>query len=270
MKSGLQSIAITAAAVAALYWLIAIYEASLRDARFLDGWILAIGIAGQLLFHIRKKAAVMPLGKAASWLKAHIYLGYLAIAIFLSHTQFSLPDELLEWILWSVFVLIAVSGIVGAYLSWAIPTKLDRRDQPIAFERIPAFQSMLAKQAGALAIDSVNHAGSLAVSELYSNRLHTYFHSPQNLFSHLRGSKRPLKQICEEIDAVERYVDEAGKKLLRRIREFVVEKDALDSHYAHQGALQIWLFIHIPATYCLVILTVLHVATVYAFSSSVP
>lgn len=270
MRYGLQNIAITLAAIVLLYWLVGLYDAALRDPRYLDGWVLCAGIAAQFFFHLRKKSAALSVGPAESWLSAHIFIGYFVIAAFLSHISFSTPDFLLEWILWLLFLLVATSGVVGAYLTWAIPTKLERRTEPIAFERIPAFQSMLAKQAGALAIDSVNHAGSMAISELYSGQLHAFFHQPRNLFSHLRGSKRPLRRLCDEIDSVDQYVDESGRKLLSEIREFVIEKDALDSHYAHQGALQIWLFIHIPATYCMIVFTLLHVAAVYAYSSAVP
>ncbi len=270
MRYGLQNIAITLAAIVLLYWLVGLYDAALRDPRYLDGWFLTAGIAGQFFFHLRKKSAALSVGPAASWLNAHIFVGYFVIAAFLSHTSFSMPDYFLEWVLWLLFLLVATSGVVGAYLTWAIPTKLERQTEPIAFERIPAFQSMLAKQAGALAIDSVNHAGSMAISELYSGQLHAFFHQPRNLLSHLRGSKRPLRRLCDEIDSVDQYVDESGRKLLNEIREFVIEKDALDSHYAHQGALQIWLFIHIPATYCMIVFILLHVAAVYAYSSAVP
>ena len=270
MRTRTRYAVITAVAITLFYWLVSVYEAALRDPRFLDGWILVAGIGGQLMFHLRKKSTTLPLGKTADWLRVHIFIGYFVIAVFLSHTSFSTPEQLVEWVLWCIFVLVAASGIVGAYLSWAIPTKLERRDEPIAFERIPAFQSMLAKQAGCAGHRLRQSRRVTGAFGALFGQAPCYFNRPQNLFAHLRGSKRPLRQICDEIEAVERYVDDAGATLLRKVRDLVIEKDALDSHYAHQGALQIWLFIHIPATYSMIVVTVLHVATIYAFSSSVP
>lgn len=262
--------AIIAIAVVFLYWLIWLYETALRDPRYFDGWLLCFGMISQLFFHVRKKLANLPLGRATAWMKAHIYVGYVVIALFGFHTSLSLPDGSLEWALWLFFVLVALSGVVGAYLTWSVPGKLEQRSEGIIFERIPAFRYQLARQVENLAINSVNRAGALTISDLYVNRLHDFFTGPQNFLSHLRNSRRPLKRICDEIDSLERYLDKPGEETLRSIKSLVVAKDDLDFQYAHQSLLQAWLFVHIPATYGLIVLTILHVAIVYAFSSGVP
>jgi hypothetical protein len=46
----------------------------------------------------------------------------------------------------------------------------------------------------------------------------------------------------------------------------VVEKDRLDFARVYLGLTKGWLFVHVPLTYALIILTVLHVVVVYAFS----
>ena len=128
----------------------------------------------------------------------------------------------------------------------------------------------MAQKASDLAINSVNETGSLAISDIYVNTLREFFVRPQNLLAHLRGSQRPVRQICDELDRLESYIDEPGKKTLHSIRNLALAKDRLDFQYAHQGLLQSWLFIHIPATYCLIVVVLLHVSIVYAYSSGAP
>jgi len=270
MGGVLRNVAVTAIAVAVLYWLVGLYDTALRDPRFLDGWILAAIILVQLSFHFRKQRPTRWAGQVSSWMTIHIYAGYFVIAAFIMHTDFSLPDSLLEWALWSVFVLVALSGAVGAYLSRAIPGKLEQGATQMTLENIPALRFKLAGEVDALALDSVEKVGSLAISEFYVDRLRGFFRKPRNLVAHLRGSRRPLTRMCNELDNLERYVDEPGKETLESIKDLVVAKDNLDFQYAHQGLLQTWLFLHIPATYCLIVLSVLHVAVVYAYSTGAP
>lgn len=270
MRYSFQNVALTAAAIVILFWLDWLYDSALRDPRFFDGWILFSGIIAQLLFHIRKKLPMLPLGRAATWLKSHIYVGYFVVATFLLHTNFSWPDSLFEWALWSLFVLVASTGVIGAYLSWSVPAKREQYSAQISYDRIPAIRFELAKKASGMAISSVSDAGSLAISELYVNTLRGFFARPRNLLAHLRGSQRPVQQIFDELDTVERYVDDAGKKTLHSIKKLAVAKDKLDFQFAHQGLLQIWLFVHVPATYCLIVITLLHIAVVYAYASGAP
>jgi len=265
-----RNIAITGAGIAVLYWLVGLYDTALRDPRFFDGWILLAGIAVQLAFHFRKRRPESRAGQVSSWMTIHIYAGYFVIAAFLVHTDFSMPDSLFEWSLWTLFVLVTLSGVVGAYLTRSIPGKLEQGAARVTLESIPAMRFKLAGEVDALALDSVDTVGSQAISEFYVDRLRGYFRRPRNLLAHLRGSHRPLTRIFNDINNLERYVGEPGKDTLETIKGLVVAKNNLDIQYAHQGLLQTWLFLHIPATYCLIVLSVLHVAIVYAYSSGAP
>ncbi len=270
MQRIIQNSVITALAILFLYGTSWLYGSALRDPRFLDGWVLVAGMLFLVLFNIRKKLPMLPLGRAAAWLQLHIYVGYFIVAVFLLHTDLSFPAGLLEWALWLLFIIVAISGIVGIYLTRTVPAKLEQHSERILFERIPAFRTGLAEEVEALAIDSVNQAGSLTISNLYINTLHAFFRRPQNLFLHLRNSRRPLNRINSEIDNLKQYLDDPGKERLMKIKDLVQAKDNLDFHYAQQGMLKAWLFVHIPATYGLLLLVAAHVAVVYAYSSGVP
>jgi hypothetical protein len=268
---------ILAAISAALFWLVWIYGNGLRDPRFLDGWLLASGMIIQLYFHITLKTS-RPSPKAAmAWRQIHIYVGYALVAVFISHSDFSLPDTGLEWALWTGFTLITVSGIFGTYLSWSVKTKR-RIDERTSYDRIPARRLEIAREVHTLATSTDTDAPELAlptlpynewIRDFYTNQLHGFFKGPQNYGSHFIGSQRAVRRLTDEIDNLGSYVDKPGKEKLEAIKTLVQEKDRLDFAHVYLGLMKIWLFIHVPVTYSMVLLIVLHILVVYAYSSGV-
>ena len=259
-----------------LFWLVWIYANGLRDPRYLDGWVLAGGMALQLSFHIAKTAG-LSLKSAMRWRKLHIFVGYLLIAAFISHAGFSLPDTNFEWALWTGFVLVTLSGIFGTYLAWSLKAK-GRIDEGVSYDRIPtlrvelelAFLRAVAEtDPTAAAIDLPGLPHDAWITDLYTTHLGDFFQGPRNFTAHLIGSQRPLKRLTDEIDNLSRYVDQQSQVKLAAIRNLVVEKDRLDFARVSLGLTRGWLFVHVPVTYALIVLTVLHVLVVYAFSSGV-
>ncbi len=262
--------AITVLAFGSVWWLAEAYHFSLRDPRFLDGWILFAGMAAQFLFHIRRNAGVSRRLHDASSTQTHIVIGYVVIGAFVVHTSASLPDTFLEWALWGLFVLVVVSGIVGSYLMVAVPVKIEQHSTPVAFEAIAKRRLELAQQAEVLATTAEDAESLRAIWQIYSTTLRRFFNGPKNLFAHLKGSKLPLKRITYEMEAAELVSDELDRKTLQSLKALVIEKNDLDFQQAHLGLLRAWTFVHLPATYGLIVLMILHIAVVYAFSSGVP
>jgi hypothetical protein len=258
-----------------LFWLVWIYGIGLRDPRYLDGWVLAGGMGLQLYFHIAIKTSSLSQRSAQRWRKIHIFVGYLLVAAFISHSDFSLPDTGFEWALWAGFVLVTLSGIFGTYLAWSLQTK-GRIDEGVAYDRIPARRAELARdvQAAVAKTDPATAALALPappydawIMDLYTNHLRSFFQGQRNIAAHLIGSQRPLKRLTDEIDSLSRYVDQRSQEKLATIKSLVVEKDGLDFARVYLGLAKAWLFVHVPATYALIVLTVLHVVVVYAFTS---
>jgi hypothetical protein len=258
-----------------LFWLVWIYGNGLRDPRYLDGWVLAGGMGVQLYFHIAIKTASLSPKSAMRWRKIHIFLGYLLIAAFISHSDFSLPDTGFEWALWAGFVMVTLSGIFGAYLAWSLKAK-GRIDEGVSYDRIPTLRTELARDVDAAVAETDLASTQIAlpglphdawIIDLYTNHLRDFFQGPRNFTAHLIGSQRPLKRLTDEIDDLSRYVDQQSKEKLAAIKNLVVEKDRLDFARVYLGLTRGWLFVHVPVTYGLIVLTVLHVLVVYAFSS---
>jgi hypothetical protein len=105
------------------------------------------------------------------------------------------------------------------------------------------------------------------IMDLYTNHLHDFLQGSRHTTAHLIGSRRPLQRLTEEIDNLARYVDKQSQEKLEVIKTLVIEKDRLDFARVHLGLTKGWLFVHVPVTYSLMVLAVLHVIVVYAFSS---
>lgn len=259
-----------------LFWLVWIYGSALRDPRYLDGWLLAGGMGVQVYFHVARKKARLSPKSDARWRSFHIFLGYLLIAAFISHSDFSLPDTGFEWALWTGFVLVALSGIVGTYLSWSLETK-GRIDEGVTYDRIPDRRVELARDVHAAVARTEPSVEALAlpappydawIVDLYTIHLRDFLQGPRNYTAHLIGSQRPLKRLTDEIDNLSPYVDAPNQAKLAAIKNLVVEKDQLDFARVYLGLSRAWLFVHVPVTYALIVLGVLHVLVVYAFSSA--
>ncbi len=263
----LWNFAITGLLAVALVSVTVVYDISLRDPSFLTGWLLAGGIAFLAIYNTRKKLPFLPLGRSAVWLQAHIYVGLLVVLVFLLHTSFAVPNGPVEVSLWVLFVAVAGSGLIGIALSRALARFLHLRGERVIFERIPVFRARLAEEVRDLAQKSVSDIASTTIAQYYATRLHDYFRGPQHFFAHLRRSEDPLLRMQREIKSLERYLDERGKDILAEIESRVVAKNNLDFQYALQLVLKLWLFVHIPLTYGLILIAVVHMVLVFAFSA---
>src|SRR5690349_23390749 len=180
-----------------LFWLVWIYGNGLRDPRYLDGWVLAGGMSFQLAFHIAIKTSGLSPKSATRWRKFHIYVGYVLIAAFISHSDFSLPDTGFEWALWTSFTLVALSGIFGTYLAWSLDAKHGIDDR-IGYDRIPTLRAELARDVHAVVANI--DLGTVDIPlpmppydewilDLYTTRLQHFFQGQRNFAAHLIGSQ---------------------------------------------------------------------------------
>jgi hypothetical protein len=242
-------------------------DIALRDVQYFNGWILASCLMVLMLLTLRKRMVILPFGRVRLWLLIHNYVGLLTLGIFLVHTKYRVPDSPLQLLLWSLFVLVMVSGLFGGLISKVIPPRFETHGERILFERIPVLRTQLAVEAETLARDSVKDGNTVSIAKLYVDILGNFFAGPRNILAHLRSSKLPRVRILGELASIERYLNETGKLRMAKLRDLVEAKDDLDFHYANGGLLRFWLFLHIPATYALLATVVIHIVLAYAFST---
>src|SRR4029077_11487828 len=82
---------------------------------------LAFGIAGyavmlfEALLGARKKVPVWRLGRAATWMRGHLWLGLMTLPLILFHAGFAFRGALTA-VLMVLLAVVVVSGVLGAVL----------------------------------------------------------------------------------------------------------------------------------------------------------
>jgi hypothetical protein len=231
---------------------------ALRPTAITTGLVLLGGCSALGLFNSRKKLPFLPLLRAATWTQFHIYAGWFVIFLFLLHTGFALPTGRFEALLYTVFALVAVSGIIGLWLSRTMPTRLTMHGENVIYERIPALRAKLQREVEALVLRSVEETKSSTIADFYAVRLKSYFDRPRNFFRYLARDYAPLKGILGEVRLLERYTNERERAILAELTECLRAKENLDFQRAGQALLKYWLFVHIPLTASLLLLGALH------------
>ncbi|MBI1375254.1 MAG: hypothetical protein GC159_21255 [Phycisphaera sp.] len=242
---------------------------ALRDTAFFSGWLLLLMCLFLALYNLRKKLTYPPLMRSATWLQLHVYVGLVSIAVFVMHSGFKWPTGAFETLLWLFYTGTAASGLLGLYITRTFPPFLTRRDEEIIFERIPRLRREVREQAEALIVESVKQADTTTLSDFYAKSLATYFATPRNYWHHVFESRVPVKRMCADLKRLDRYLCDKEKAIAAQLDELIRAKDNLDYHWAVQGTLKGWLFIHIPLTYGLLLFAVVHAVLVHAFDGSV-
>jgi hypothetical protein len=239
----------------------------LPDYAFISGWVLFGFMVLLTLLNARKKIPFLPLGRAEIWLQIHIGAGFLGVLVFLIHLDFRAPHGGLGMVLTVLFGVVTGSGVAGLILSRTLPKRLQTRGGEVIYEQIPALRHRLKAQAETLALGP--QANSPAIAEFYARRLADFFDGPRNLWRHLLESSRPVNQRLAELNELRRYLNQSEGAILDRLAQLVRQKDGLDYHQSLQAALKIWLFVHLPFTYGLMLFIVVHIVLAFAFSGGV-
>lgn len=255
--------AMLAATTAALWWH-AKLSGALPNYAFFTGWTLLAAMLALTLYNARKKLPFLPLGNSETWLQIHIYLGFFSVLLFLIHLDFRLPRGWFEATLAWLFVLVAGSGVIGLIFSRVLPRRLATRGGEVIYERIPAMRHALQAEAEKLALGAETKSPAIAV--FYTRELAGFFDGPKNSWRHLVESRRVLNELIAKLADLRRTSNDAERDKLEKLESLVLLKDGLDYHRALQLALKLWLFVHIPLTYGLLIFTALHIILVFGFS----
>lgn len=242
--------------------------ASLRSTSHLSGWILFSIVLGLASFNARKKLPFLPLGAASTWLQLHIFAAWLAIALFLLHVEFRVPNGLVERALALVFLAVAGTGIVGLILSRVIPPRLTTHGGTVIFERIPSLCEELRREVEDLTLRFAEETSSDVLDRFHREHLRPLLARPRNFVQHLLGSQRPLIRMRDQIASLHRFASPREREILDRFGEVVELKDGLDFEYANQAVLKGWLFIHIPLTWSLLLLACVHTLLVHVYTGS--
>ena len=259
---------------------------------------LAYGIAGfgamvvVTLLALRKKFPIWRIGRTQAWMRAHLWLGALSFPLILLHAGFLFGHGLTSVLMW-LFTVVYVSGIFGAYLQHTMPRRimrevpmetiydqighvreqlLDEADTVVAdasgklevsVSAARAWPAEASAKAAANALASVMRIGAddtAPLREFYTSEMRPFLERPSRghaladptsaaaSFGKLRplvppaleGAIADLESLCEE-----------ERQLLRQERM--------------HGLLHGWLVVHVPLSFALMALAVVHIIMALRF-----
>jgi hypothetical protein len=243
---------------AALIFLHGILRVAMLPAGLYTGAILYALVIVLTLFNARKKFPFLPLWRASTWMQFHIYTGWLTVLVFLLHTNWSWPHGTMEQILEVLFILVALSGVFGLLISRWLPSRMTRSGEPIVYERIPALRLQLREHVEARVRHGEETTASSSLSDFYVAHLRAYLDRKPGWWLALTGVDPVLLQVHNELKALQRYLNPDEQAIARELDDCLEAKRDLDYQYAGNRLLKLWLFVHIPLTYSLIILGLVH------------
>lgn len=260
---------VTALAVAALLYAYFTYAPSYPRNPYLSGWVLFALMLILTFYNLRKKVPFLNIGSARFWLRLHICLGLFSGVLFFVHMGWKWPSGMFGQLLAWCYAVVFISGILGWWMSRSFPHRLTVAGYETPYERIAKIRADLRREAEALVLAGVDGQTSPITAGFYTEKLGVFFTRPRNRWAHLRRSRSPQAAHASQFDEVQRYAKKGELELLDALRDLVAQKHMLDHQYALQSTLRLWLFVHIPLSYSLLIFSVLHVVLVHAFSGGV-
>jgi hypothetical protein len=210
-------------------------------------WLAALGI--------RKRAMTRGRWSLKAWTSAHVYLGLSLIFIGTLHggLQFGWNVHTLAY---ALMILVIVSGIWGISVYAALPRAMSaNRDQMTEVQMLAALRSV-DRQLHDAAQPLSQDVAALVKSSLQDNAF------GGGVFKRLSGryqrckTRRALNSARGEaaLDQIEALL-ERKLAILSRIRR----------HLRLKAYLEIWLYVHVPATFALIAALTAHVISVFFY-----
>ena len=234
---------------------------------FATGWMLFALLVFLGMYNSRKKLAMMPVGKASTWLQMHVVGGFIAMGVFWMHTRSFLPRGGYLLALALLFYLVSISGIIGFILQTIYPRTLTGATRPVLYERIPAVLADLRDQASVLVQECTKETKSETLYRYYAENMQWFLAQPRFFFYTVFGSEKAPAWCNQKRTNVERYMNTLEKKYLTDLDEIVKYKLEIDTQYAAQTVMKGWLLIHVPLAAALLLLAVWHIIVVFVYTS---
>ncbi|HZZ17728.1 MAG TPA: hypothetical protein VFE25_00060 [Opitutaceae bacterium] len=248
----------SACAAALLVAAEAALRAALLPVALWTGTLLYALVLALALFNARKKLPFLPLTRASTWLRFHVYGGWLAVLLFFLHAGTAWPDGRLNQILAAVFLLVAASGALGLFLSRWVPSKLTASGEALTYERIPEIRRQIRTSVEALIVAADHESDSSTLGDFYVNHLLVYVNWRPGLFALPFGDPPLHRKTISSLVSLNRYFNAREREIASELREWIEAKRNLDTQLVGQRLLKLWLFVHIPLSCSLIILGLVH------------
>ncbi len=224
---------------------------------------------------IRKKRRTWPLGNVQGWLRAHIWLTILTIPFVGYHCGFQMGGPMTSTLL-VLYAIVMGSGFFGLALQQFMPTLMTQRlPREVVFEQIPHVHELLISAAEELwrelapsahkaaPVLAATGGGLFPESEDPSQGIIGRFLHDE-CFPYLRardgsGHRLAQEKAAEDIFRLLRlHVTERWRAKVDLMYQWCADRRLLDVQKRLHFWLHSWLFIHVPLSFALLVVTVWH------------
>ncbi len=222
------------------------------------GTIGALLIVWLTLLGVRKRAMTRGAWSLKGWTSAHVYLGLSLVVIGTLHTGFQFGWNV-HTLAYGLMMLVIGSGIFGVIAYATLPAALSQNREELT-------QAQMIE--GLEAIDrQLNEAAQSLPREDIDLVLRALADSP------LRGGLRVRLASngtrCETARAIARLGSSAATPERDRTMTLLIRRksqlDRMRRHLRIKALLEVWLYLHIPATFALLAALTAHIVSVFYY-----
>lgn len=210
------------------------------------------------LLGVRKRYMTAARWSLKAWTSAHVYLGLALVVIGTLHTGFQLGWNV-HTLAWALMLLVIASGIYGISVYATLPSALsnNRREMTRA-QMVEALQA-IDRQLEAAAQPLRQADSDMVLSALGQDVF------AANAWQRLAG-KYPR---CATRRAIHSFAhvgdDDAYERVRALLGRRLAQLDQIRRQMRLKALLEVWLFIHIPATIALIAALTAHIVSVFYY-----
>jgi hypothetical protein len=242
------------------------------------------------LLGLRKKYPVWRVGRATTWMRGHLWLGLLSFPLILFHSAFSLGAGALTRTLMVLFIVVVLSGLLGAVLQHFIPRLMTERVQmETIYEQIDSVRLQLLEEAEKIVADlrsalegdisfvgekqraiaasagtrgGLTVASGLGADDNTSDIVGEFFQGELRPFLLQTSGRRSLladqSQASVMFGQLRVQIPRNLWPKLADLESLCDEKRGLDRQRRMHHILHGWLLVHIPISYAVLALAAIH------------
>lgn len=215
------------------------------------------------LLGVRKRNMSRGSWSLKAWTSAHVYLGSTLIVIATLHTGFQFGWNV-HTLAYALMILVIVSGIYGvtvyALLPAALSNNREEMTEPQMIEALAAADRQLVEAAQPLERRWTEPVLAALSESAFSD----------GLWRRLSGGGRGGGPTTDAINALNQATSEAAddpallrvEALLQRRR---AQLERIRRHLQLKALLEVWLYVHVPATFALLAALTAHVVSVFVY-----
>ena len=225
----------------------------------------ALGTIGVLLIvwlsllGIRKRAMTRGRWSLKAWTSAHVYLGLALIVVATLHTGFQFGWNI-HTLAYGLMILVILSGIWGITVYATLPAALSRNREQLTQGQMMEGVRSLDRQLSDAAQPLSRAYADLVMAALAEDPL------GHGITGRLTGR---YPRCANQLALAGFQTAHDSDRSMQRVEGLLIKRkaqlDRMRRHLRLKGLLEVWLYIHVPATFALLAALTAHIVSVFFY-----